>query len=104
MKRPTQKQFDEAAKILGVPSAELKLSFAAMSGRAEEVRTPSTLTADAMRYRWLNRQDNFFVQINDKPVRLKCGLPLDKWIDARREEELRSAVPGAAPSERGPST
>ena len=39
MKRPTQKQFDDAAKILGVPSVELKQSFAAMSERAEALPT-----------------------------------------------------------------
>lgn len=41
---------------------------------------------DAERYRWLNAKDNFLVVIDDKPVRLKCGEPLDKWIDAARKQ------------------
>jgi hypothetical protein len=41
---------------------------------------------DAARYRWLNAQDNFLAYIEQpdgtKRYRLKCGEPLDRWIDA----------------------
>jgi hypothetical protein len=48
--------------------------------------------ADAARYRWLNKQHNFLVYIeNDKgerqQLRLRCGLPLDEWIDNRLKDE-----------------
>lgn len=52
--------------------------------------------AAAARYRWLNKQHNFMIYIegNDQMrtnVRLRCGEPLDTWIDARIREE--SAAP-----------
>ena len=48
---------------------------------------------DAERYRWLNRQHNFLITINEKPVRLRCGgAVLDDWIDARIAEEQPSAA------------
>lgn len=45
-----------------------------------------SIAARARRYYWLNGQDNFLIQIDGKPVRLKCGDVLDRWIDARLEE------------------
>lgn len=52
---------------------------------------------DASRYRWLNRQDNFLAYIEypdgTKRHRLKCGEPLDKWIDAEIESERLSMKP-----------
>ena len=47
---------------------------------------------DAARYRWLNKQHNILIYIEDEKqtrtnVRLRCGVPLDKWIDARIETE-----------------
>jgi hypothetical protein len=41
--------------------------------------------ANARRYLWLNNTDNFLLQLDGKPVRLKCGDVLDRWIDARLE-------------------
>ena len=58
---------------------------------------------DAARYRWLNATDNFLIHIDSKPVRLKCGDPLDAWIDARIVErdaamrEQESSIKGEAP-------
>ena len=54
--------------------------------RAEEV------TPDAARYRWLNKQHNMLIYIEDEAqtranVRLRCGPPLDDWIDRRIEAE-----------------
>lgn len=49
---------------------------------------------DAARYRWLNAQDNFLAYIQQpdgtKQYRLKCGEPLDMWIDARIAEMDKS--------------
>lgn len=49
-------------------------------------------TQDEKRYRWLNKQHNFMIYIEDEAqmrtnVRLRCGLPLDEWIDNRIKEE-----------------
>ena len=57
---------------------------------------------DGVRYRWLNRQDNFMIYIDTFPEMkrnhcLKCGEVLDKWIDARIEEEDARSTP--APKE-----
>lgn len=53
---------------------------------------------EAERYRWLNKQHNFMVYIESalglrQNVRLRCGVPLDEWIDARIKEEWSSATP-----------
>ena len=41
--------------------------------------------ADAARYRWLNKQDNFLIELEmsdgQRRHRLKCGECLDRWID-----------------------
>lgn len=49
---------------------------------------------DAARYRWLNKADNFIIEIAEirdglpyKHRRLKCGAVLDKWIDALIKQE-----------------
>lgn len=46
---------------------------------------------DAARYRWLNKQHNFIIHIESmdhlRHYNLKCGGPLDTWIDARLEAE-----------------
>lgn len=49
---------------------------------------------DAARYRWLNKADNFIIEIEEirdglpyKHRRLKCGAVLDKWIDALIKQE-----------------
>ena len=57
--------------------------------------------ADALRYRWLNKQHNFMVYIEDAEetrtnVRLRCGLPLDEWIDNRIAEERHDTTAGGA--------
>ena len=49
---------------------------------------------DARRYRWLNRQHNFLMYIEGLDetrtnVRLRCGLPLDEWIDNRIAEDAQ---------------
>lgn len=48
---------------------------------------------DAKRYRWLNKQHNFVAYIEGatrtrQHVNLRCGVPLDEWIDARISEEV----------------
>ena len=52
----------------------------------EAARALTELSADARRYRWLNAQDNFLAYLQhpsgEKTYRLKCGEPLDRWIDA----------------------
>ena len=53
---------------------------------------------DAERYRWLNKQHNMLMYIEGMDemrnnVRLRCGEPLDKWIDARIEEERNPMNP-----------
>lgn len=47
---------------------------------------------DAARYRWINKKHNFVMHIEDNDFRrqhmnLRCGEPLDTWIDARIAEE-----------------
>lgn len=47
---------------------------------------------DAARYRWLCKQNNFLVYIENDAgeqtkVRLRCGAPLDEWLDNRLAEE-----------------
>ena len=51
----------------------------------------------AARYAWLNKQHNFLIYIEDadetrQNVRLRCGVPLDEWIDARIKEESCDAA------------
>ncbi len=61
--------------------AELEKQLSALQLEREALRV------DAMRYRWLNKQDNFMLYMEDaqllrKNVRLKCGEPLNVCIDA----------------------
>jgi hypothetical protein len=47
---------------------------------------------DEARYRWLNKQHNFLIYIEDEKelrqnVRLRCGPPLDDYIDNRIKEQ-----------------
>ena len=56
------------------------------------VDAPATDYRDAARYRWINKQHNFVMHVegNDfkrQHMNLRCGEPLDTWIDARIAEE-----------------
>ena len=71
-------------------------------------QAPSEAVArDAARYRWLNKQHNFLIFIEAEPemrrenVRLRCGEPLDAWLDKRIEAELPAAPSAGTPEERG---
>ena len=64
-------------KVVDVKDAELT----ALRARCEAAEKA------AERYRWLNRKDNFLITIEDKPCRLKCGKPLNDWIDAAIAKE-----------------
>lgn len=58
----------------------------------ESAATPNRDAVDAARYRWLNKHHNFVMHVEDNDFKrqhmnLRCGEPLDTWIDARIEEE-----------------
>ena len=74
----------------------------------DAAQAPSEAVArDAARYRWLNKQHNFLIFIEAEPemrrenVRLRCGEPLDAWLDKRIEAELPAAPSAGTPEERG---
>ena len=51
----------------------------------------------AARYAWLNKQHNFVAYIEGvthdrRHVNLRCGIPLDEWIDNRIAEERPAAA------------
>ena len=93
----TEEQSNEALRAL---------KNAAAQGMVSEVETTATRvapaesasrcvgaeTVDAARYRWLNKQHNFLIYIDGMDemrsnVRLRCGVPLDSYIDNRIAEE-----------------
>ena len=65
-------------------------------------RSPEATAQKAARYDWLNQQHNFVLYVEDEQrnrehLRLRCGLPLDEWIDNRIAEESKPQ-PQPAPS------
>ncbi len=50
----------------------------------------------AARYDWINRQHNFILEIEDtdhnKSYRLRCGEPLDRYIDQKLFDEGMDAL------------
>lgn len=71
-------------------------------------RTPPEVAGndakDAARYRWLCKQNNFLVYIENDAgeqtkVRLRCGAPLDSWLDDRLNEEADKALPQSSSPE-----
>lgn len=60
----------------------------AANNRAEVAEAENAaLKRDAERYRWLNANHNFMMYVESEDhtkthVRLRCGEPLDQWIDA----------------------
>ncbi len=89
----TEERIKELLRYLpGGAQAEEVLRVAIKEVRAEASGAPQ----DAVRYRWLNNQHNFMIYIENEHalrtnMRLRCGEPLDKWIDARIEEENKTA-------------
>lgn len=66
----------DVAKDRKLVSFNLAVAYLELSAQVE------ALKLDAARYRWLNAKDNFLIYIDKKPLRLKCGEPLDRYIDA----------------------
>ena len=88
---------DEVSKLLSAARGEAAF-HAERSLYWEKVakdRCGEAVERDAARYRWLNKQHNFMVYVEDEKqtrtnLRLRCGLPLDEWIDLRIEDDRLS--------------
>lgn len=73
----------EATHELAVAQSRITLLVSDLrSCLAAALKAKEEAERDARRYRWLNANDNFLVYIDGRPVRLKCGELLDRWIDA----------------------
>ena len=89
-------------KLMPITDTETLMQFAIDLARIVQATPPeggdteAGEPEDARRYRWLNRQHNFLMYIEGPDetrtnVRLRCGLPLDEWIDNRIAEDAQRA-------------
>jgi hypothetical protein len=63
-----------------------------------ETAQPEAVQKDAERYRWLNKQHHFLLYVEPNEgerhkLRLRCGEPLDLWLDNRIKEEEERPTP-----------
>ncbi len=88
------------AETIGRPAQEIEAVKTSISPMVDELcdfalRGLSVQPyRDALRYRWLNQQHHFLMYIEQvggerSKMRLRCGEPLDAWVDARIEEEQK---------------
>ena len=81
--------YQEAYSLL----KRLQRHFGSMAPKATPFyKTDVQPNRDAARYRWLNKQHNLLIYVEDEKqtrtnLRLRCGPPLDTWIDNRIDAE-----------------